>query len=61
VVSDLYGQFESRLHEQVWLLDRRAVEELAGAGDGIAIWEEEVLGLTKSLVLSRRYLSDRSR
>ena len=39
-------------YEQVWLLDRRAVEELAGAGDGIAIWEEKMLGLTKSFVLS---------
>jgi SAM-dependent methyltransferase len=48
-------------YEQVWLLDRRAVKELAGISDGITIWEEKMLGLTKSFVLSRRSPSDRSR
>jgi SAM-dependent methyltransferase len=41
-------------YEQVWLLDRKAVEELAGSSAGIVVWEEKTLGLTKSFVLYRR-------
>jgi SAM-dependent methyltransferase len=48
-------------YERVWLLDRTAVEELAGISDGITIWEEKALGLTKSFVLSRRYPIHRSK
>lgn len=42
-------------YEEVWLLDRKAVRELAGIGNGIAVWEEKVLGLTKSFVLYRSH------
>lgn len=41
-------------YEQVWLLDRRYVKELASIGSEIAVWEEKVLGFTKSFVLYRR-------
>ncbi len=41
-------------YEQVWLLDRRAVEELAGIGSNVFVWEEKAMGLTKSYVLYRR-------
>lgn len=40
-------------YEEVWLLDRKTVRELANIGNEIAIWEEKVLGLTKSFVLYR--------
>jgi SAM-dependent methyltransferase len=42
-------------YEQVWLLSRKAVTELADTGFGIDIWEEKVLGLTKSFVLYREH------
>ena len=42
-------------YEQTWLLDRRDVKELVGVGGGIAVWEEKVLGLTKSFVLYRNH------
>ena len=45
-------------YEQVWLLDRRAVKELARIGSKIAIWEEKVLGITKSFVLYRGHPPD---
>jgi SAM-dependent methyltransferase len=48
-------------YEQVWLLDRRAVRELAGIGSGILLWEEKALGLTKSFVLYRKVPSKRSK
>jgi SAM-dependent methyltransferase len=41
-------------YEQVWLLDRKMVNELAAGGCRIEVWEEKVLGLTKSFVLHRR-------
>jgi len=41
-------------YEQVWLLDRKAVEYLAGIGGEIAVWEERIFGFTKSFVLYRR-------
>ena len=41
-------------YEPVWLLDRKAVEYLAGIGGEIAVWEERLFGLIKSFVLYRR-------
>lgn len=45
-------------YERVWLLDSKAAKELTSIGSRIAIWEEKVLGLTKSFVLYRKYPSD---
>lgn len=46
-------------YEQVWLQGRKAMQQLACVGRGIAVWEEKVLGLTKSFVLHRRHPSGR--
>ena len=40
-------------YEEVWLLDRKAVEALAGNGERITVREEKLCGLTKSFVLVR--------
>jgi len=45
-------------YEEVWLLDRRAVEKLASVDDGIVIWEEKVWGFVKSFVLYRDHPPD---
>jgi len=41
-------------YEQVWLLDRKAVEILANISGDVSIWEERVTGFTKSYVLYRK-------
>ncbi len=40
-------------YELVWLLDRSDARELASIDTRIAVWEEKVLGLTKSLAFYR--------
>jgi ubiquinone/menaquinone biosynthesis C-methylase UbiE len=47
-------------YEEVWLMDRKAMKELANIGRGIVIWEEKVMGLTKSFTLYRKHLPDQS-
>jgi len=58
-IQQWIGQNVLGHYEQVWLLDRGAVKKLASIGHGIAIWEEKMLGLTKSFVLYRRDPADR--
>lgn len=52
-VQRWFGQHILGHYERVWLLDRRAIDELAHSGERIAVWQEKWLGLTKSFVLLR--------